>query len=739
MRSNVRKGKWTIVLKLFKNLHISVKLSIMMVLIFSVLVTSTVLITATSIRSLSLQTSQQRVKQEIDLIRHRFDEAEHDLLQHAQLYAATPNLASAVAHGDPVTAKASLLSDGIPSEREYIEAVDLNGTPIVSVGRSGTDLDSRQKEAILATVLRQGVEMTRTIPGEATDQAELWLAAIIPLRDSSGALVGVLLTSRQIDFDFLADINFAREDVHLMVVRDGQIVAHDLPLSADQMLSHDDSLPVEARGVRTDVILDSEGRPVVIYEGQRVLIHEGQIVNPGDSLVRGNPEEYFVFLIEEDAVQQALSGETVIAKDLVYGVSGIPPTRIGYTPLTVGGDTLSVLVVLLRQDELFAFRRDLTNNSTRVFALLALLALGIVVLFTQQTIVAPLGKLRAVAKRMANGDYSQRAVVDTSDEIDELARAFNEMAGTVQKREIDLQNLTDSLERQVEERTRELTQTNKKLQLEIAERKWVEEQIRELNEALEQRVMERTAELEAANEHLIVLTRIKDEFISNVSHELRTPISSIKLHHRLLELNPVRQEIYMARLKRETNRLARIIEDLLQLSRLDQNQVTVSLAPVDLNLLAAQYVADRTPLADDHKLSLVLDSGPDVPPVQADEGLIGQALSILLTNALNYTPADGTVVVSTHARRSDHRLWAGFSVSDSGPGISEADQEQLFKRFWRGKAGYETGAPGTGLGLAIAKEIVDRHHGRIEVSGKGVSGKGVTFTVWLKADEPEAQ
>ncbi len=230
--------------------------------------------------------------------------------------------------------------------------------------------------------------------------------------------------------------------------------------------------------------------------------------------------------------------------------------------------------------------------------------------------------------------------------------------------------------------------------------------------------------------------RMKDAFVSNVSHELRTPITSLKLSHKLMEKNPAGRERYMGRLDREINRLDNLIEDLLRLSRLDQGRVDLDIQLVDLNTLAAQYVNDRTPLAESQELSILFKKGSDLPPVQADEGLIGQVMSILLTNAFNYTPAGGTVTISTHLEELDSRRWAGFSVSDTGPGIISDDQSHVFERFYRGQAGLDSGAPGTGLGLAIAQEIVERHHGRIEIQSEGIPGQGSRFTVWLPIDAP---
>ncbi|MEJ2150450.1 MAG: PAS domain S-box protein [Chloroflexota bacterium] len=234
------------------------------------------------------------------------------------------------------------------------------------------------------------------------------------------------------------------------------------------------------------------------------------------------------------------------------------------------------------------------------------------------------------------------------------------------------------------------------------------------------------------------VARMKDAFVSNVSHELRTPITGLKLNHKLIELDPEKRAVYLERQGREIDRLNVLIEDLLRLSRLDQERVTLDIRQVDLNELVAQYVNDRTPLAESQGLTLSFEERADLPAIQADEGLIGQTLSALLTNAFNYTPAGGQVVVSTQSAEFDGQRWAGFSVGDTGPGISPADFPHLFERFYRGSAGYESGVPGTGLGLAIAGEIVEHHHGRIEVANRGEGEAGAVFTVWLPMAERES-
>jgi two-component system, OmpR family, sensor histidine kinase VicK len=250
---------------------------------------------------------------------------------------------------------------------------------------------------------------------------------------------------------------------------------------------------------------------------------------------------------------------------------------------------------------------------------------------------------------------------------------------------------------------------------------------------LEDRVAERTVRLRAANERLTELSRLKDEFVSNVSHELRTPITSIKLYHHLLATRADKHDEYLTRLDRETKRLENIVEDLLALSRLDKNRGVLNEQPFDMNTLAQQHVEDREALAEDRGLELVFQSDPELPPVRGDRALLGQVLSVILTNAMNYTPRGGRIVVGTAAYYKKKRQWVSLSVSDNGPGISSEDMPRLFQRFFRGRAGVDSWTAGTGLGLALAREIVERHGGHITAKSPGQGGTGATFEVWLRA------
>jgi signal transduction histidine kinase len=155
----------------------------------------------------------------------------------------------------------------------------------------------------------------------------------------------------------------------------------------------------------------------------------------------------------------------------------------------------------------------------------------------------------------------------------------------------------------------------------------------------------------------------------------------------------------------------------------------------DLNTLVLLYIADRTLLAEERGLSLTFTEEPGLPKVRADRRQLERVLGVLLTNALSYTPSGGQIRVSTHSQQLDGELWIGFSVKDTGLGITPEEQDRLFERFFRGRAALERGVPGTGMGLATAKEIVEQHGGRLEVSSEGEPGRGATFSVWLSTED----
>lgn len=227
------------------------------------------------------------------------------------------------------------------------------------------------------------------------------------------------------------------------------------------------------------------------------------------------------------------------------------------------------------------------------------------------------------------------------------------------------------------------------------------------------------------------IDRLKSQFVSDVSHELRTPLTNIRLYVDLLSQfdSPGRSANYLETLTRESDRLAHLIDDLLSLSRLDSGATEFQAEPVDVNQLLRALYDDRRTLANTRGLELHMQTDNDLPVTVGDSRLLSQILTNLLTNAMNYTPHGGQIRIESKTSRENGRLWATASIVDNGLGISEDELDQIFQRFFRGRASHTTGAPGTGLGLAICNEITEMHGGHISVSSQ--LGKGSTFTLWL--------
>jgi PAS domain S-box-containing protein len=272
----------------------------------------------------------------------------------------------------------------------------------------------------------------------------------------------------------------------------------------------------------------------------------------------------------------------------------------------------------------------------------------------------------------------------------------------------------------------------------ITERKQAERALKEYSERLEEMVAERTTELQTALQKAQLADHLKSEFIANVNHELRTPLTNLILYYQMLNAHPAEKtKERLDVIGRELQRLRALIENLLNLSRLDLGQATFNPRPRDLNQLIQNLVDDRHVLAEERNLTLKVELDQALPYVWVDEAMIVQAISNVLTNAMKYTPPGGYVEIRTKVMDDQSgKPGVAISVQDTGPGINQDDLPHLFERFYRGSAGHETGAPGTGLGLAIVKEVVERHHGRIEVENV-VNGHGAVFTVWLPVEQEQ--
>ena len=232
-----------------------------------------------------------------------------------------------------------------------------------------------------------------------------------------------------------------------------------------------------------------------------------------------------------------------------------------------------------------------------------------------------------------------------------------------------------------------------------------------------------------ANERLRELDRLKDGFVALVSHEVRTPLTSILGYLELLSDQELTEEqrLYTNIIDRNSNRLLRLINDLLFIAQIEDGQLTVEHDRVDLGAIIAEALAAAAPTAAAGEVELDGDCSASLTIV-GDGGRLAQLLDNLISNAIKFTPAGGRVDVT--ASSSADSVW--LEVRDTGIGISAEDQERLFNKFFRTRVATKASIQGTGLGLAISRAIVQAHGGTISV--ESVEGGGTTFRVELPAE-----
>jgi signal transduction histidine kinase len=237
-------------------------------------------------------------------------------------------------------------------------------------------------------------------------------------------------------------------------------------------------------------------------------------------------------------------------------------------------------------------------------------------------------------------------------------------------------------------------------------------------------------ELEVANERLRELDQLKSTFVSIVSHELRTPMTSIKgyvenMLDGLTGYLTEKQFSYLGRVKYNVERLTRMINDLLDLSRIEAGRVELALRPVSLLELVTEVLESLQALAREKSLTLEARYADLLSMIHGDRDKLHQVLTNLIQNAIKFTPPGGAVLVESLVRDDQ---FVQVSVTDTGCGIQPEDLAKVFEKFYRGES-TPTDARGAGLGLAIVKSLVELHGGRIWVESVPGAGSRFFFTI----------
>ncbi len=478
-------------------------------------------------------------------------------------------------------------------------------------------------------------------------------------------------------------------------------------------------------------------------------------------------------------IQRALSSQ----------VSG---TSIRYSR-TVAYNMLYVAVPVVKDGAVLGFVRlavplkaidaqlvSLNRMSGGAILLVLLLAFVLALLIASRTVV-PIQQLTTMAQRLREGDLNARLVPITRDELRTLTLAFNEMAerlqdqvamlrreqallsalfasladgllvvdanGTIQMSNMSVARLLNMPAEDLNGRfLPDVLRHHRLIGL------WHEvlETQREVQDAVElssgtyvQAMMTPLAEGDSRDLYLVLLqdlTRlrrlelVRRDFVANVSHELRTPLASLKTLVQTLQegacQDPAVAPQFLAQIEDQVDLLIQMVEELLELSRLESGRAPLRFAPVPITALIDPVIARLRPQAERAQLTLDVDLPEGLPPVWADPERAQQIFVNLIHNAIKFTPAGGWIRIT--AEQKEEML--AISVADNGIGIPADDLDRIFERFYKSDRARNT--PGTGLGLAIVRHIVQAHGGQIEVQSR--EGEGSVFTVMLPVESLRA-
>ncbi|MGA7339410.1 MAG: response regulator, partial [Terracidiphilus sp.] len=363
-------------------------------------------------------------------------------------------------------------------------------------------------------------------------------------------------------------------------------------------------------------------------------------------------------------------------------------------------------VVFIRSDvEALNKRLELYVGIASIVLLISLLAALVVSAIFRKSVAQPIVRLAEVAKEVSlNKTYSLRVPqVHGHGEVSVLINSFNQMMAQIEKGKANLQRAHDELELRVIERTAELVAAKREV------------------EAYSESVLRAKEDIERAS-------RFKDQFLSTMSHELRTPLNAVLGFSELLadvrygKLTE-RQARYVNHIHSSGQHLLRLINDILDLSKIEAGRLQLSIESVPVDSSVAEVCGSLQPLVDKNAHQLI----HDVPPgliVRADGTRFRQMLMNLLGNAIKFTPKGGEIELA--ARQSGDMV--RIEVRDSGPGIPSEERERIFEAFHRMRQS-DKASEGTGLGLAITRRLVELHGGRLDVESEPGAGSCFYFTL----------
>ena len=403
---------------------------------------------------------------------------------------------------------------------------------------------------------------------------------------------------------------------------------------------------------------------VVVYDSN------GQALASTLGVSTTDPLFYQTLSVGKDFYNRILNQDDVVEGDN-FEVSG-RNYRSGFSPLKVGDDRIAIFAVVLPMN--FVVEANTVNRNNYIFMYSAAM-LGVILIgyFIARMIIVPLSSLVRTSRAIANGDLTRRTDVKTNDEIGLLANTFDVMTENLQQR---------------------------------------------------------TIELEKTNKILAQMDRTKIRFIQVSAHELRTPLTLVQGYAQVIQMKSKDNkdfEKYAKGIMDGASRMVDIVDNLLDVSRIDSNLLEIMMNDVEIETLIKKTEKAFALSFKDRQMTFVTEGIGELPPVKADPDMLYKVFYHVIGNAIKYTPDGGIITVSGSTVQDENQPpEVEIKIQDTGIGIDPQYQELVFEKFYQtgevllhssGKTKFKGGGPG--LGLAIARGIMDAHHGRIWLESPG--------------------
>lgn len=497
------------------------------------------------------------------------------------------------------------------------------------------------------------------------------------------------------------------------------------------------------------------------YRNYYVLDSEGRFLAGSNETLAGS-------LTRTSNIISAMAGGTGARSSSADGIMDIA------VPIDKNDNGSVDFIVYISDD-----KREISNLTWRFFQIVmqammfGLLAAILLSFLLSKTITTPIERIIEGAKSIANGNFDQKIMVQSSDEIGELTQSFNYMAGQLKTTVGEVQGERDKLNTlflHMTDGVAAFTTSGKLIHMnpaaesllgvssddgltfdelfselvmpnsdETAMRSFLTSEMTKRDRVLSITLAPYGA-LDGEGGVICVIHDITEqrrlddarrEFVANVSHELRTPLTNIRSYTETLldaagELPLDTEKQFLGVINSESERMARIVTDLLTLSKLDYGRMELRMTRFSLRDMLQNVVNAMRLSAVESGHTLSMDVSPSLPNIVGDRERLEQVVVNILSNAVKYTPSGGNVWLASWPTGHDSVC---ITVRDDGIGIPAADVPRLFERFYRVDKARSRAAGGTGLGLAIAKEIVEQHYGQIKLESEYHKGTLVTITL----------